>query len=65
MRYPLTFVFFMSCLNAVAAVAADNCTAWSRQSDGSEWRLCTKESNGQRYCQERRGKTITNVSCAK
>lgn len=47
-----------------AVFAADQCTAWSQQPDGSEWRLCTRESDGSRYCQERRGSTITTVSCS-
>jgi hypothetical protein len=45
------------------AFAADQCTGWMQQSDGSEWRMCTSDADGHRYCQERRGDAITTVAC--
>lgn len=44
------------------AIAADSCTNWLAQGGGVEWRQCVRD-NGSRYCQERRGTTITNVRC--
>ena len=48
---------------AGTAMAAYNCTDWARQRDDSEWRLCIKDSAGQRYCPGWRGSSISAVNC--
>jgi hypothetical protein len=47
-----TTAVFSACLLlmcSTAAIAADSCTGWYTQSDGSTWRECT-DSNGNVYC---------------
>ena len=51
-------------LAATAHATEDNCTVWLWQTDGSYWRQCVRP-NGTVYCQSRKGKTISVVSCSK
>ena len=51
-------------LATTAQATEDNCTVWLWQTDGSYWRQCVRP-NGTVYCQSRKGKTISVVSCRK
>lgn len=52
-------------INTSNAVAADSCTDWLKQSDGTYWRTCV-DDNGRQYCQQLSadGKTISTVKCS-
>lgn len=45
------------------AMAADSCSTWMKQADGSYWRTCV-DNNGRQYCQVSVNNVITNVNCA-
>jgi hypothetical protein len=44
------------------AVAADSCTDWMWQPDGSYWRTCV-DSQGKQYCQVKKDGKISRVDC--
>jgi hypothetical protein len=44
------------------AMAADSCSTWMKQADGSYWRTCV-DDNGRQYCQVSVNNVITTVSC--
>ena len=52
-------------LVAGSAIAADSCTPWMKQPDGSWWRTCV-DNGGRQYCETARdgtGAGATRVSC--
>jgi hypothetical protein len=51
-------------LTGVSALAADSCSVWMKQADGTFWRSCV-DDKGQQYCQtaDSNGNNVTRVSC--
>lgn len=45
-----------------AALAADSCSNWMKQADGSEWRTCV-DDGGRQYCEQKKDGHISRVSC--
>lgn len=52
----------VAALLANGAMAADQCSDWMVQADGSYWRQCI-DANGQIYCQVMTDGTISRVKC--
>lgn len=55
-------VFAVLSLSLNVAMAADSCSDWVKQSDGSYWRTCV-DDKGQQYCQASVNNRVTKVSC--
>lgn len=61
----LVMVAFLLVFGSTTLCAADQCTNWTQQTDGSWFRLCS-DKNGHRYCEScprTKGQNCTRVSC--
>jgi hypothetical protein len=56
--------FALLTLAGISALAADSCSVWMKQADGTFWRTCV-DDNGHQYCQtaDSNGKNVTKVAC--
>ena len=48
----------------ISALAADSCSVWMKQANGTFWRTCV-DDKGHQYCQtaDAQGKNVSTVSC--
>lgn len=61
----LAMAALLSAFGSTTLWAADQCTNWAQQTDGSWFRLCT-DKNGHRYCERcprTKGQSCARVSC--
>jgi hypothetical protein len=60
----LSLAIALLLLAGISTLAADSCSVWMKQADGTFWRTCV-DDKGHQYCQtaDAQVKNITTVSC--